>query len=221
MQSTFWVNDPTILFRGDVLTHLWPTKEMTMDEKLNSITRLIIVLTILGYLISKNYRVIAAGLITLFSIIILKYSKSSQTTGIKEGYSDLRQNVSEKKIYQAPTEKNPLMNVLLPEIQDNPKRPGAQMSYDPEVVENINKKTQDMVVSNFDNPEGIHERLFRDLGDNFQFDRSMIQFTATANTQIPNDQKTFAEFCYGDMTSCKTGNPEACLKTMPPQWMNL
>lgn len=220
MQSTFWVNDPTILIKADSVSQLWPSKEMTTDEKLNAITRLIILLTILGYLISKNYRVIAAGVITLISIIILKYSKRSQSTGIKEGYADLSQNIT-KKIYQEPTEKNPLMNVLLPEIQDNPKRPEAQMSYDPEVVENINKKTQDMVVSNFDNPEGIHERLFRDLGDNFQFDRSMIQFTATANTQIPNDQKTFAEFCYGDMTSCKTGNPEACIKTMPPQWMNL
>lgn len=218
MQSTFWVNEPTILIRGDKISQLWPSKEMTMDEKLNSITRLVILLTILGFLISKNYRVIAAGAITLVSVIILKYSKSCKN---KEGYTGLRQNNPEKKIYQEPTEKNPLMNVLLPEIQDNPKRPEAQMSYDPEVVENINKKTQDMVVSNFDNPDGIHERLFRDLGDNFQFDRSMIQFTATANTQIPNDQKTFAEFCYGGMTSCKTGDPEACTKTMPPHWMNL
>lgn len=218
MQSTFWVNEPTILIRGDKISQLWPSKEMTMDEKLNSITRLVILLTILGYLISKNYRVIAAGAITLVSVVVLKYSKSRKN---KEGYTGLSQNIPEKKIYQEPTEKNPLMNVLLPEIQDNPKRPEAQMSYAPEVVENINKKTQDMVVSNFDNPEGIHERLFRDLGDNFQFDRSMIQFTATANTQIPNDQKTFAEFCYGDMTSCKTGDPEACTKTMPTHWMNL
>lgn len=217
MQSTFWVNEPTILFRSNMIYQLWPTKEMTTDEKLNSITRLVILLTILGYLISKNYRVIAAGSITLIAVVILKYSKSYKN---KEGFSSLDKIVPEKKMYKEPSEKNPLMNILLPEIQDNPKRPEAQLSYDPPVVENINKKTQDMVISNFDNPEGIRERLFNDLGDNFQFDRSMIQFTSTASTQIPNDQKTFAEFCYGGMTSCKEGNQEACTKTMPPNWIN-
>ena len=217
MSTTFWINDPPILFRTDTITHLWPTKEMTMNENLNAITRLTIILSCLGYLISKNYRVIIAGAITIFAIIILKYSKKTTTP---EGYSNLTQLPKDLKKYE-PTVKNPLMNVLLPEIQDNPERPEAQLSYMPDVVDNINKKTQDMVVNNFDNPDGIRDKLFKDLGDNFQFDRSMIQFTTTANTQIPNDQTSFAEFCYGGMTSCKTGNPDACLKTMPPQWMNL
>ena len=61
------------------------------------------------------------------------------------------------------------------------------------------------------------EKLFRDLGDNFQFDRSMIHFNSTANTQIPNDQKSFAEFCYGDMMECKTvGDIDTCVKNIPP-----
>ena len=217
MSTTFWINKPTILFRTDTITQLWPAKEMTMNENLNAITRLTLILSCVGYLISKNYRVVIAGAITIFAIIMLKYSK---TPTMIEGYSPLTQLPKDLKKYE-PTEKNPMMNVLLPEIQDNPKRPEAQFAYMPDVVDNINKKTQDMVVSNFDNPDGIHDKLFRDLGDNFQFDRSMIQFTTTANTQIPNDQTSFAEFCYGGMTSCKTGDPVACLKTMPPQWMNL
>ena len=221
MQTTFWVSDPLILFRTDSISQLWPTKEMNMDDKLNSITRLTIMLTLVGYLISKNYRVIYAGVITLFSIVVLRYSRSSKKQYGEEGFSNLNHAVPEKKIYQHPTEKNPLMNVLLPEIQDNPNRPEAQRSYNQDVVDDINKKTQDMVVSNFDNPQGIHERLFRDLGDNFQFDRSMIQFSSTASTQIPNDQKSFAEFCYGDMISCKTNDNGACVKNMPPQWMNI
>jgi hypothetical protein len=220
MSTTFWVNDPTILIRTDTLSQLWPTKEMTMNENLNAITRLTILLSCLGYLISKNYRVIIAGAITIFAIIILKYSKRSSKPAALEGYSNLTQLPKDLKKYE-PTEKNPLMNVVLPEIQENPERPEAELSYMPDVVDNINKKTQDMIVSNFDNPDGIRDKLFRDLGDNFQFDRSMIQFTTNANTQIPNDQTSFAEFCYGGMTSCKTGDPGACLKTMPPQWMNL
>ena len=219
MQTTFWVSDPSILFRTETISELWPTKGMTMDENLNAITRLTIVLTLVGFMISKNYRVIAAGIITIILIIILRQSRLSKKYQRNEGFSSSSSPgfAPEKNIYKHPTKQNPLMNVLLTEIQDNPNRPSAQPSYDPEVVNNINKKTQDMVVSNFDNPTGIQEKLFRDLGDNFQFDRSMIHFNSTANTQIPNDQKSFAEFCYGDMMECKTvGDIDTCVKNIPP-----
>ena len=41
------------------------------------------------------------------------------------------------------------------------------------------------------------------------FNRSMLPWTATANTQIPNDRKAFQEYLYGDMISGKEGNPLA------------
>ena len=34
----------------------------------------------------------------------------------------------------------------------------------------------------------------------------MLPFTANANTSIPNDQKNFQDFLYGDMISGKEGN---------------
>ena len=37
----------------------------------------------------------------------------------------------------------------------------------------------------------------------------MIQWTGTANTQVPNDQKSFQEYLYGSMISGKEGNPLA------------
>ena len=40
----------------------------------------------------------------------------------------------------------------------------------------------------------------------------MRNFYSMPNTQIPNNQKAFAEFCVGDMTSCKEGNIDACSK---------
>ena len=44
-----------------------------------------------------------------------------------------------------------------------------------------------------DNPN-IDQRLFKEVGDSLAFDRSMISFNTTANTQIPNDQEGFAKF---------------------------
>jgi hypothetical protein len=111
------------------------------------------------------------------------------------------------------------MNVLLPERKDNPNRKPAAPSYIKEVETQINNDTQDFVASGFDDPK-IKEKLFQDLGDSFNFDRSMRQWYSTANTQIPSDQKSFAEWCYGDMISCKEGNEFACTRSAPPRWTN-
>ena len=62
-----------------------------------------------------------------------------------------------------------------------------------------------------DDPD-LEKKLFKDLGDEIEFDRSMHNFYTTPNTKIPNDQDKFAQFCYGDMPSCKEGNALACEK---------
>lgn len=223
MQDTFWLNDPTILFKKDSVGQVWPARDMSSNEKLNAITRLVILLTILGYLVTGNSRVIVTGVVTIVAVALLKYLKKDEDTVMKspkEGFSTLDRDSLEKLKFKKPTAENPMMNVLLPQIQDEPNRPAAAPAFNPIIVEDINKKTQEMVVNNFDNKNGINERLFKDLGDSFQFDRSMIQFNSTANTTIPNDQKSFADFCYGDMISCKEGNELACSRSMPPNWIN-
>lgn len=224
MQSTFWLNDPTILFNKDKIGEIWPTKGMSSDEKLNAVTRLVIVLTILGYLVTSNMRVAITGIVTLVAIVILRTLKKNDSSNVlknvEEGFTNLSPSELDQIQFERPTEKNPMMNVLLPQIQDRPDRPAAAPAFNPTVVKEINAATQEMVVNNFDDKTGIDERLFRDLGDSFNFDRSMIHFNATPNTQIPNDQKSFAEFCYGDMISCKEGNANACTQSMPPHWIN-
>ena len=226
MQDTFWLNDPTILFNKDSVGQVWPAPAMSTNEKLNAITRLVILLTILGYPVTGNFRVIITGVVTIIAVALLKYLKRDDDikqnikNAAKEGFATLDRETLAKMRMETPTADNPMMNVLLPQIQDNPNRPAAAPAFNPVIVEDINKKTQEMVVNNFDDKKGIDERLFKDLGDSFQFDRSMIQFNATANTTIPNDQKSFAEFCYGDMISCKEGNEIACTQSMPPHWIN-
>ena len=56
------------------------------------------------------------------------------------------------------------------------------------------------------------KKLFEDLGDNLSFEHTMRSFHAMPNTTIPNAQKAFAEFCYGNMPSCKEGDVDACSK---------
>ena len=44
---------------------------------------------------------------------------------------------------------------------------------------------------------------------------SMRNFYTNPSTTIPNDQKGFSEFLYGDMISAKEGNPIALARQQP------
>ena len=219
METPFWLDEPAILFKRNHIHELWPSNNMKSNEKLNAVTRTVVILTVVGYLLNMTPKILLTGIITLGIIIIMHRIKKKDNKN-KEGFSDPRLYNLMKSDYVQPTENNPAMNVLLPERKYNPNRKAAAPSYNKDIEEKINDKTQKFVVNNFDDSTNIDERLFKDLGDSFNFDRSMRTWYATANTQIPNAQKAFAEWCYGDMVSCKEGNEFACTRSAPPRWTN-
>ncbi len=226
--SPFWVNDIKVLFNQNHITHLVPLETMSFEEKLNAMTRLVIIMTLLGYLITKKNKFIITGIITILAIIFLYKIKtepnsnpnSKKTINIKEGFSNPELYKLLKKNFTEPSQQNPLMNVLPNEIQDNPERNQAAPAYNKAVEKEINEKTKTFITNNYDDKTNIDERLFKDLGDNVMFDNSMRAWYSTANTTVPNDQKSFAEYCYGDMVSCKEGNEFACTRNAPPHWIN-
>ena len=227
MNTAFWLNNPMVLFNKDKIMEIWPLQNMTIEEKLNGITRLVLLLTILGYLITKNIKIIVTGAITLFSLVLLYKMKMEnilksniKDLNIKEGFTNPELYKMLRKNFTEPTVTNPAMNVLLTEIDDNPNRKTAAPSYNKVVENDMNEKTKEFITNNFDDKTNIDERLFKDLGDSFVFDQSMRTWNSTPNTSIPNDQKSFAEYCYGDMISCKDGDELACTRSAPPHWIN-
>jgi hypothetical protein len=249
--TAFWLEDPTVLFNNAGITQIIPTSDMDREARLNAMSRLIIVLTLLGYLITMSYSVLLLGVISLAGIAILSTATSvaskeakeaKEAKEGKEGFSNYanyntgrrRKNgngnsnnnsnsamaaplpSSSGLTFQAPTPQDPLMNVLLTDIQDRPNRPAAEPAFNPQVERDINETTQQFVVNDMDgNTADLEDRLFRDLGDNYEFSNSMRNYFATPNTRIPNDQHAFAEFCYGSMISCKEGNMVACARANP------
>jgi len=71
MTIQFWSNDPTVLLNKDYIFELWPTNNMCYEQKLNAITRLIIIITILGYILTMSHRIIIVGTLTIIVIFIL------------------------------------------------------------------------------------------------------------------------------------------------------
>jgi hypothetical protein len=70
------------------------------------------------------------------------------------------------------------------------------------------------------NQPNISDKLFRDLGEQFVFEQSLRPFYSNASTTIPNDQSAFADFCYGNMISCKEGNLFACARNNASRHIN-
>lgn len=221
--DTFWLSDPSLLFDGEYIFDLFPTKNNTLIENLNSLTRVIILITLGTYIYNSNLKVLITGLVIILVISIIYTMRNNlfnndETTdetqegyiGFDEGYlHDLNKNLSSsefynenKQLFQEPTSENPMMNVSFNDINNNPNRKAAAPSFNETVIEEINNS----VKSNLD------PKLFKDLGDELDFDNSMRQFHTNPSTTIPNDQKSFAEFCYGDMSSCKDGNYMQCMK---------
>lgn len=219
MNTQFWLYNPNILFKSSEISNIWPMNEMTFESKLNAVTRFVILLTIIGYLITNNFKILLSGLVTLGAIIILFFVKKNNIK--KEGFTNNEIYSMIKSNYTQPSVVNPSMNVLLTEINDDPNRKSAAPAFNPIVNNDINKKTKQFIAKNFDD-KNIDERLFNDLGDNFEFDQSMRAWHPMPNTTIPNDQQSFAEFCFKDMIACRdiNNNELACVRNAPPRWTN-
>ena len=188
--TLFWIKDPTILLNKYNLV-FWPTESMSMEEKLNAITRLVSILSIAGFILMQNMNFIWVGMLTLLLIVIYY----NTTTGTLEQFE--KQN---PKHHTVPTAANPMMNVLLPELNGNPKRKSALKSYSQDTEKMINQKVKQGISKNVD------PSIFKGINNELEFEYSMRNFYTTANTTIPNDQEGFGEFCYGNMISAKEGD---------------
>lgn len=224
MSNSFWLNQPSILIDKQHITKIFPDNKMSSNDKLNATTRLIIILTILGYLITEKKKVFITGIITISAIVLLYIIQRNQE--IKKGVIDVKEAFTNMDVYEKkkndftnPTVTNPVMNVLMTEYSDMPEnRKEAAPSYFPGVSKSINENTKQFIKNNFKD-ENIGEKLFNDLGDSFGFNQSMRTWYVTPNTKIPNAQDDFAKFCYGNMKSCKDGDDFACVQN-EARWTN-
>ena len=223
MSTPIWINNPSILLKHKYLKEIWPSSNMTPEEKINSMTRLIILLTTIGYLLTLSTKLLYVATITVVLILILYFVQNNKSKKSGEGFSNKLSGVYpslttpeeyelNKNKYSTPSSTNPLMNVLLPEIYYEPERKPAAPTYNSQVESEINKSVKEFVGKEFGD-KNIDKKLFHDLGNKIAFDRSMIPFNGTANTQVPNDQTSFQEYLYGGMISGKEGNPTALERT--------
>ena len=233
MTIQFWSNEPTVLFNKDFIFELWPTTDMCYEQKLNAITRLIILITILGYILTMSTRILVIGFLTLAVIFVLFKMRKQKLTKdmMKEGFFVEENNqpgVFKQKSktiinpvtldsvlndeFKEGNKRNPFSNVLLTQINDDPERksapPAFNVSVDEDITKNIKKSVQMM------NPgiKNTNKQLYGDLWQQFELDNSNRVFYSTANTRVANDQGAYAQFLYNDLKySAKESTPEGAI----------
>ena len=219
MTIQFWSNDPTVLFNKEFIFELWPTTNMCYEQKLNAITRLILLITILGYILTMSTRILMIGILTLVVIFVLfkmrkqKLTKNmlneafqvngNEVTGLFDKSKQIVNPVSLQSVlkseFKEGTKKNPFSNVLLTQIMDDPDRKSAPPSFNVDVDEDITKNIKRSVQMMNPGINNTNKQLYSSLWDNFELDQSNRIFYSTANTRVTNDQSAYAQFLYNDM----------------------
>jgi hypothetical protein len=243
MTIQFWSSDPTILFNKDYIFELWPTPFMCYEQKLNSISRLIILLTILGYILTMSFRFLAVGAFTLLVIFILYNMRKQKLT------KDMLENFEDKKSVQGNevtgmfdnkpksyinpvtldavlstefkegTKKNPFSNVLLTQINDEPERKAAPPAFNVDVDEDITKNVKRAVQMMNPGIKNTNKQLFGDLWQQFQLDNCLRPFNSCPNTKIANDQGAFSQYLYNDLKySGKESTPDGAIARVQDNW---
>ena len=178
--TPFWINDPTVLLKREEMMDIWPAPLMSIEQKLNAISRIVLLLSILGFLITKNVNILITGFITL-AIFVMMYklqyqaqydekngnsgntnssnnnNNNSSSNNNNSSSNDKKEGFVNSKMYDilkpnltTPTVINPMMNVLLPEISYNPERDQAAPAYNPKVEKELNHSTQVAAVLGFE-----------------------------------------------------------------------
>ena len=67
----FWSDNPNILLNNDFMFELFPVEKMSFEQKLNAISRLVVLLTLMSFFYTKSVRILLIGAVSLFFIFML------------------------------------------------------------------------------------------------------------------------------------------------------
>lgn len=194
MDDKFWINDPKVILKQDKLLDFWPKETMSYGEKMNAVTRFIILVTLLGQICVNNYLILLLGVILVFVIVFIhNYYQIEQFENMdKSLVNDIGKH----------TRLNPMYNVMPDDYVNNVNKEGTEDEYSEEKEDEINHQVKQFIFENNKENKDIG-KVFSNVSDNLDFESSMRQFHINPSTTIPNDQKDFLEYCYSNLPSEK------------------
>lgn len=184
----FWIDNPKLLFQSKYIQDIWIDSRMNMNEKLNALTRLIIILSLLGFICFNRSIFLVIGLLIIVGIVIF-YKKKTLLEGMTT-----KENIQ-------PT--NPLNNILMSDYKENAHLKPKHPPYSVKIENQINTSALSSIfLQNKDNKD-IHKG-FGSSRDQFEFEQSMRPFfTQPVNSVDKIEYGDFLKFCYGTLHSEK------------------
>lgn len=187
MNHSFWLSDPSVIFRGDTWTSFVPMPDMSTAESLNAVLRFTVYASILLLIGTHNTSYLAAiPLVGVLSILLFKLFPNGRQIETFWNFG--------KKLIAKDTEKltmpsynNPFMNVLLTEIQDNPDRPDAADVSKKSVRADIKEKFKHT------------NDIYMDTDDAFDQANALRNFHTIQSSKVPNDQDAFLSWLAKDL----------------------
>lgn len=187
--TELWYRNPRILF--DKYDEFFPNKNLNRIEKINSLARFAIYFAVLLILLDQDKKWLSISVVILIISLFL---------GTTENFVSVVGKQDERNCTR-PTKNNPFMNYTLGDLMEKPNRPKACKYEDSKEL--MRKEFRSHLHSDSS-----------DIWGKFISDRN---FYTMPNTEIVNDQKGFAKWCFGSSGKCKTKGKN-CLKIRDPTY---
>jgi hypothetical protein len=187
--TELWYRNPGILF--EKYDEFFPNKNFNRIEKINSLARFAIYFAFLLILLNQDKKWLSISIVILIISLFL---------GTTENFVSVSDKQDEKNCTK-PTNQNPFMNYTLGDLMEKPDRTKACRYEDSK--DEMRKKFRSHLYSDSS-----------DIWGKFISDRN---FYTMPNTEIVNDQKGFAKWCFGNSGKCKTKGKN-CLKIRDPTY---
>jgi len=189
----FWLDNLNELFNPV----LYPNINMTLDEKMNAIIRLILFIGIIATLVFNDSRyILFVFIIMIISILIYNY-QMEKNKKIEKFLNSNDLDIIDNEFCTKPTKENPFMN---PNLIDKKRRYKSCSIDNTNVINAINSN--------------LEENVFRESDDIYNKSTMDRQFYTVPSTTIPNERELFTEWLYERGPSCKENNGEQCYNNL-------
>jgi len=196
----FWTSDINHLFKPILI----PKDYMSDDEKLNTIVRLIIFISILFALISLNKKFLVKSILFIIIILMISYliyNNIDKINKIKEQFLNSNKlTLIDNELCNLPTNDNPFMNNNIYDINTIKNNYNACQYSNKNIKNKINQIT--------------NNTISYDDNDIYGVNPLNLVFYTVSNSKSNNDQKLFAEWLYKDSQTCKDNGGIECLNNI-------
>ena len=217
MTTTYWLENPKILFDKQYISEVWPSDDMTYTEKMNTLCRLIIYLTLFGLVFFRKLSILIIGLAILAVFTYLYNKKMLNGDGVdlnnNEEKSNSNNNLSKNKDNKTKEEFTNMKpwkdnEVILEDVAVvNNKNPlNNHLVSDSKGAETKVKKNNKKIVNNNllidavrENSEKMNDiNIKNNLENNVVMDRSMITYN-----KVPDYDNATIKYLIGNSAYVK------------------